>query len=234
MGTIGTKAEGGLSKNGSSFSEGDYGRSQDEYAAEWGVLDETLYELCRKNPCHVPSDAVFAKVFIIGRTYSTGIERQVKSKGSQGSSISQVAERFVTNGKELDDSLRRLSTISEPLGPEKLQTIVETHGRILRLLQPITRKGQSPRSFVSKYIHFNNPAVPIYDSYAESGVRSLVRWSEKLEVFKITPDADKEYAWYVMRFLVLYRYVESKQLPLKTKLLDHYLVWLTDRQRVAP
>ncbi len=120
-----------MGKKGTSFSESDYSKSQDEYAAEWDILDEALYELCRKNPGHAASDAVFAKVFIIGRTYSTGIERQVKTKGGQGSSISQVAERFLSNGKGLDDSLSPLSTISEPLTPEKLQTIVETHGRIL-------------------------------------------------------------------------------------------------------
>lgn len=117
-----------VSGNRKVFSESDYRKSQDEYEAEWGILDAALYRLCRKNPDHASSAAVFAKVFIVGRTYSMGIERQVKSKGGQGSSISQVAERFIANHKLVDDSLATLSTIMGPLMPATLKNIVGAHG----------------------------------------------------------------------------------------------------------
>jgi hypothetical protein len=70
-------------------------------------------------------------------------------------------------------------------------------------------------------MHFHNPSVPIYDSYAESSLRSLVRWNKELEAVQIPVEGDTEYAWYVMRFLDLYSRVASKKLPLNVKQLDH-------------
>jgi hypothetical protein len=49
--------------------------SRQDYALCWQPLDEVLYRLCRDHPYHVDCGAVNAKLCIIGRTYTTGIER---------------------------------------------------------------------------------------------------------------------------------------------------------------
>ncbi len=59
----------------------EYDKAIEEYQREWSTLDAALYRLCREHPGHASSAGVFAEVFIIGRTYQTGIERQVKSTG---------------------------------------------------------------------------------------------------------------------------------------------------------
>ena len=93
---------------------------------------------------------------------------------------------------------------------------------------PITRKNQSTRSFVSKYMHFHNPAVPIYDSVATAALRRVVRWHDGLAVFDLPPDADEEFGWYVMRFFGLYEQVRSAGLRPRVRHVDHYLLSMAD------
>jgi hypothetical protein len=66
----------------------------DAHAQDWGVTDGVLYELCRDHPGHDALSAVNAKSLLIGRGFATGIERHIKSSGSQGSSIGQLAEHL--------------------------------------------------------------------------------------------------------------------------------------------
>jgi len=153
----------------------------------------------------------------------------VKSLGGQGSSISQVAEKLIARSRTVDRLFGAVSGISEPIDARMLRSIAEVHGEIIQLLQPITRKARLPRTFVSKYLHFHFPAVPIYDSYAESSLRSLVHWESALEAFEIPKKADDTYARYLMRFLSLYQEAKSRKLRLTVKYLDHYLVWKADR-----
>jgi hypothetical protein len=208
----------------------EYDTAIEEYKREWSTLDSDLYRLCRENPGHQSSGGVFAKVFIIGRTYQTGIERQVETGGGQGSSISQVAEKLIANSRTMDRLFDTLSLVSEPVDAEKLYTIAKVHGEIIQLLLPLTREARIPRAFVSKYLHFHFPAVPIYDSYAASSLRSLVHWNRALEVFKRPAHADQEYVQYVMRFLNLYQEAALRKLCLSVKYLDHYLVWKADQK----
>jgi hypothetical protein len=209
----------------------EYESAIEEYEREWRLLDDALYRLCRQHPGHASSAEVFAKVFIIGRTYQTGIERQVETKGGQGSSISQVAERLLAHSQTVDKLFNTVSFVSEPIDSAKLRLIAEVHGEIVQLLLPITREARVPRAFVSKYLHFHFPVVPIYDSYAESSLTSLVRWEHTLKVFEKPTRADQEYVWYLMRFLSLYGEAASRKLRLKVKYLDHYLVWKADQKK---
>lgn len=208
----------------------EYDKAIEEYEREWSTLDAALYRLC-ENLGHASPAGVFAKVFIIGRTYQTGIERQVKSKGGQGSSISQVAEKMIASSRAVKRLFDALSDVLEPINASMLRSIAEVHGGIIQLLRPITRTARVPRAFVSKYLHFHFPAVPIYDSYAESSLRRLVHWETALEVFEMPKNADRAYAWYLMRFLKLYQEAKSREFRLTVKYLDHYLVWKADQTK---
>ena len=212
-------------KPGILFNEKDYLSTGLRYDAEWSLLDETLYRLCRENPENSSRPSVFAKVFIIGRSYETEIERQIKPRGTQGRSIFQVAECLLGHGKKLD---KWIGSLSGDIESADLRAIVDVHGRILNLLEPVTRKLKSPRSFVSQYLHFHNPAVPIYNSYAELSLKSLVPWDDALNVFKAPGAADREYDRYVKRFLRLCSIVHQKELIVSVKRLDHYLIWMAD------
>jgi len=187
------------------------------------LLDQTIHDLCAEHPDHKDPASVHAKVWIIARTLSSGLERTIKSKGiGQGGALTRVRDEFLKNGKRIDDLLADLKGIQEPLSAEKLRQIVSVHGEILRLLQPIARKP--PRSFVSKYLHFHNSAVPIYDRMANRVLRDHQLLDRGEITFPIPRHGDEDYARHTMRFLRLYDVVSEQNLEPSAKHLDSYLL----------
>ena len=144
-----------------SFSLAKYKRACADYAANWEAVEIALYDLCKRHPDHQDQGGINAKLWIIGRAYATGIERKISSQGFQGSSMTQLGKHFWRNRHRVDKALQILRGVNQPLTPEKLTKILDAHGRLVRIIQGALRKGQTPRSFVSKYLHFHNPAVPI-------------------------------------------------------------------------
>jgi hypothetical protein len=206
------------------FSLDAYRRAVADYDATWRVTDETLYRLCRQHPGHV--EAVYAKLWIIGRTYATGIERKIATKQTQGSSLSQLAAHLLRHSAEADDLVAMLNAVAEPLQPDAVQTILHVHGRFTELVKRMTRRNQSPRSFVSKYLHFHCPAVPIYDSIVAGVLPKFVRWHSDLMLCRREPWHDATYCWYLMRFWNLYDNVRKSGVngDLRVKHLDHFLL----------
>jgi len=212
-----------------SFVAEEYRRAVRDYRQTWRVTDQVLYDLCRNYFSHPERPNVHAKLWIIGRTYATGIERKVPTDGRQGGSLSQVAELFLRNGEKLDGWFGELSALHEPLTVKKMKTIVRLHGKVVKLLSGITRNGQSSRAFVSKYMHFHCPAVPIFDSFVYSTMPKMVPWQKSLEVFGLPADADEEYAWYAMRFWNLCQQAQAAGVDLRVKYLDYYILCVAER-----
>jgi len=205
--------------------------ARENLATKWHILDGTLYGLCRQNREHRTWDSVAAKVWIIGRTYATGIERKIPTRNTQGSSLSQLVEHILQNRRVVDSIFGELAEVFEPLTPKKLKTIVDAHGRFVKVLQPILRRRQSPRSFASKYMHFHCSAVPLYDTYAVTALRHLYRWEDCFEVFALPASTDQEYAWHVMRFWQLYHAAKTARERVTVKLLDLYLLCVAEKRR---
>jgi hypothetical protein len=170
---------------------------------------------------------VNAKLWIIGRTYATGIERQIRTKGTQGSSMTQLADHIWRHHRQVDACLHPLRRINEHLDIEKIQLILTVHGRLLAVIQPILRNKNSPRSFVSKYLHFHCPAVPIYDNIAVSALRKLCPWGKSLQALGFPKDADQEYGRHVLRFWRLYQDMLLRERQVSVKLLDEFLLATT-------
>ena len=210
------------------FSPDAFRRAVADYDCTWRATDATLYDLCQRHPGHGDQAGVNAKLWIIGRTYATGIERKIPSNGRQGGSMSQLAEHLLKHAQQIDDLFARLRQLEEPLEPAKLRTIIDIHGQYIALLQPVLRRNQSPRSFASKYMHFHCPAVPIIDTYADWSLRKHLRWQDSFCIFKLPADADEYYAWYVLRFWQLYQQASAAGLQPSVKHLDYYLLWTAD------
>ena len=199
-----------------------------DYDRTWRVTDDTLYDLCRRHPGHRAKAGVNAKLWIVGRMYATGIERKIPTNGKQGGSMSQLAEHLLKHAGKLDILFARLRKVREPLTPARLRTIIDLHGRLIALLQPVMRRNQSPRSFASKYMHFHCPAVPIIDTYVAGILPSLVRWQKSFELFDLPAGADEDYARYVLRFWQLYQQTTAAGLRPKVKHLDYYLLCVAE------
>lgn len=219
-----------LEETTSSFSGDTYLRNVKEYDRVSRATDETLYDLCRRYPGHGDEGGVNAKLWIIGRTYATGIERKIRANGKQGGSMSQLAGHLLKNAGKLDALFAHLPQIPEPLEPAKLRTIIDVHGQFIALLQELKamRPGQSPRSFASKYMHFHCPAVPIIDTYADRALRKLVRWQESFRLFNLPTGADSYYAGYVFRFWQLYQQALAAGVQPTVKHLDNHLLCIVE------
>ena len=198
---------------------------------DWGAVDETLYRLCREHPRHDDARWATAKVALIGRAYSAGLERRVSPpKGQQA--ITVIAGYFAKHGSEIDEILAGLSSVCEPLSADSMARIVQVHGRFVKLLVGVTTDGKSPRSFASKYLHFHNPAVPIYDSYALSGLTHLVPWQAAAVPFACPADGDAipdGYHQFCVRFWRLLEACSAAGLSASVKSLDTYL-WAVPAQ----
>ena len=206
------------------FNRSKYKAAVARYGRVWRATDKTLYGLCRRYPRHNDQAGVNAKLWIIGRTYATGIERKIPANGKQGGSMSQLARHLRSHARQVDALFARLREFKEPLRSARLCDIIDVHGRYMRLLQPVLRARQSPRSFASKYMHFHCPVVPIMDTFAERALRKAVRRQRSFQVLDLPPCADEHYARYVLRFWQLYSQAKAAGVRPTVRHLDYYLL----------
>ena len=189
---------------------------------DWGGVDDVLYRVCADSPGHSDRRSVTAKLALVGRAYSAGLERCVTPpKGQQA--ITVIADYVHANGAEIDAVIGRLKPVEEPLTSADFRDIVAAHGALLEVLSGVTRAGKTPRSFAAKYLHFHNPVVPIYDEYARAGLTHLVHWDSKNLPFEPPDGADREYYEFCVRFWRLYRACSEASVAASVKTLDQYL-----------
>jgi len=191
------------------------------FDADWGGVDEVLYRLCTESPGHLDRRTVTAKLALVGRAYSAGLERCVTPpKGTQAITI--IADFVHARGATIDAVMKPVLSIEEPLTIALLEGIVAAHGAFLGILSGVTA-GKMPRSFAAKYLHFHNPVVPIYDEYARAGLTHLVHWDSKNLPFEPPEGADREYYKFCVRFWRLYRACSDASVAASVKTLDQYL-----------
>jgi hypothetical protein len=203
-----------------------------DYWENWAALDQALYDLCKRHPRHHNRDAINTKLWILGRTYATGIERQIRSNGTQGNSLERLAEKFYSHRHDVDKILSQLQKVKQPLNPEKLTKILEAHGQFLRLIKKmkLIRGGQSPRSFVSKYLHFHHPVVPIYDSVALKVLKGKYSRMEVNGEVQLPKGADDDYWNFLRRFWKFYQEIKKSGGEQGVKLADNYLLALAKEE----
>lgn len=200
----------------------EYDRAHAEYKSRWEVMDATLQDLCEKHPGHGDLRVVVAKLAIIGRAYATGLERGVRSLASQGGALLVIADHVYENRAEIDRIIRRVIALRGRPDEEKLTTILRAHGRLAALISEVTIKGRSARSFVSKYLHFHSPIVPIYDSYAWNRLREIVPQHRELELL---PElGDSPYRRFLERYWSLHRELRRAGRKPTARRIDSYLL----------
>jgi len=207
----------------------EYTDSVKRYDGRIKLLDQTLYDLCRGHPNHSNPAEVHAKLWIIARTLASGLEKKVHktAEKKQGGGLRSVEDALLKSRPKMDEIFGTLRTIAEP-SSENLATIVRMHGELSRILTCATG-GRSARSFVSKYMHFHNPVVPIYDSLAVKGIKAIKIPSPSKGASRavVGVSGDEKYAQFVLRFYQLYE-AAKRLLPSSdeglTKRLDYFLI----------
>lgn len=199
----------------------EYEKSWAEYKAMWITGNEVLYDMCIKYPYHRRKNEIAAKVWLIGRSYMSGIERHSK-KG-----LFDIVEFFYKNGKAIDALFASLRDVQEPLTTHKLQRIIEVHGKFLTILRKLTREGNTVRSFASKYMHFHCAVVPIFDNIAY-GVIKQRGWypltDSRIVKFAKPNGADDIYYGFCLRFFAMYKDLKKSGFKVDVRRIDYYLL----------
>jgi hypothetical protein len=153
------------------ISTGDLARQADQamtrYQAGWQSIDLELYELCRRRSNPQDFDDVYAKVVVISRVYNAGLNRAWKGSRNPGPEI-QIAKRLISHADLVADPLKELA--DQSFDRASLVNIVALHGQLTRMLSSLAGDVWLT-SFVSKYLHFHCPVVPVYDSRASARIR---------------------------------------------------------------
>jgi hypothetical protein len=192
------------------------------YEASWEPADGELYDLCRRRPSHDDFADVYTKVAIIGRVYAAGVARAWRGQGDPETEITRV---LIEQADRVQGGLQDLDNRS--FDRQAAAEIAGLHGHAARAISHRTN-GVFLTSFVSKYLHFHCPAVPIYDSNAQAAIgqytdRELVNPIRK--AMADMPEWARAYRNFVAAFVVLYERAHA-QTPFKptVKELDH-LLW---------
>ena len=195
------------------------------YEARWKTVDKELYDLCHRRPSLDDFADVYTEVAIIGRVYEAGVARAWRGKGDPESEITRV---LIEQADLIQKGLQRLENRS--FDQQAAADIVELHGHVARAISHRTA-GVFLASFVSKYLHFHCPIVPIYDSYAQATIGKLVDWDlvgPIRDALSTLPEWARAYRNFVAAFVVLYQRA-CTETPLKptVKELDH-LLWQSE------
>lgn len=211
----------------------DFRKACDDYRDRWELTDSILYEVCQRHPGHGSLDVINAKVLLIGRGYMTGIERAIRSQDTQGSSLEQLASFLQENAKCVDHLISRLVALTNDISQHNQVAIISEHARFVQLLQKLTRDRLSTRSFVSKYLHFHCPQVPIFDNIAASWMPTLVSKKLALPAPDGLTDADEVYLDYVLRFWALLAEARRFEPEATVKHVDNYVLWYAPSPHAA-
>ena len=165
-----------MNKKWKSSARKDYRDAQIERQKLYSNIDRILYGMCKKWPDHGNLVEVSAKVTIIGRTYATGIERKGNKDKKKG--LIETVSKILYRKREIIDRNIRLLRPHKRLTKNAQIQILTSHGRIVSILRNGTRSKINFRSFVSKYLHFHAPIVPIFDSRAAKMINEWYPWKK--------------------------------------------------------
>lgn len=139
-----------------------------ERQSAWDLGNQTLYNLCRRHPDHKSVDVIVAKMWLIGRSYASSIERRRDSESVRGDDfyLDTVGPRIKHAGIDTwFDAVRELRRPDPTV-------VVPVHKRLTDVFREIS--GLEMRSLASKYLHFHFPrAVYIYDERAGRAIRLM-------------------------------------------------------------
>ena len=196
--------------------------------SRWRLGNTILYEMVLKYPHHTNENEIVSKMWIIGRTYAAAIERRPNKAETPGDFYyDYVAPKLITSKiDEKIDSLRNYTTITR----ENLPLILSVHKYLMDQFTALTQKEK--RSLASKYLHFHLPELfIIYDSRVASVITKFA--GKKPRGLQIPQDADKTYAEFCYKALLIYDELNGIYSDAKTRVIDNILLRYCDEIGVS-
>jgi hypothetical protein len=205
----------------------------EDYRASWKPVDDDLYDLCQvRLPRHDDQLDVYTKVVIVGRVYSAQV---VRAWPGVRDSENETAKVLKDEAARVEEVLHGLA--GRPFGPDAAREVVELHRDLIDAIHG--RCGKFLTSFVSKYLHFHCPIVPIVDSEADAAIGKLVdRGGKRVREARTAlpdgggPDEARVYRSFVGAFVVLHERARATPEP-SVKELDHMLWWTMNSRAIT-
>ncbi len=203
----------------------DFREAQKERTEIYSQIDSILYGMCKKWPGHGDLGEIQAKVTIIGRTYATGIERKGNRDKKKG--LLETVSKILYQKREIIDRNIRLLRRYKRLTQNAQIQILASHGRIVSILKNGTKSKINFRSFVSKYLHFHAPIVPIFDSRAQQMINAWYPWKKNRTHAAIEKKRayDDFYFKFFIQFSLYMSDLRSLNLKPSTRDADFFLIW---------
>ena len=179
---------------------------------EYSKLDfgyRVLLNLCNENPKHTEDNIIYAKIWIIGRSYAAPIDRRKNKEGkiSKNFYIDEVVPAIKNWGKNLDRKITKLNKYN-CLNEQNIKEALELHKDLMSVFNELTDLNM--RSLASKYLHFHCPKMFfIYDSIAKTEIQKLVNKNNKKSKFTEYDNIDPQYTDFCYRALALMNYVKE-------------------------
>jgi len=158
-------------------------------SSPWDLGNQVLYSLCQDHPKHDRGDVIIAKVWLIGRSYASAIERRKNAQDTSDDFYETIVVANIKKSK-LDQWLAALpERMTDPW--TELGSIITVHKRLMDLFSEMT--GLEKRSLASKYLHFHRPDLFfIYDSRAKESINKITPRLNQIAKIK-AEDQDREY-----------------------------------------
>ena len=185
----------------------------------WDLGNKVRYELCERYPYHKAVDEIFAKIWLIGGSYSASIEKRKKALNKGDDFYTKIIVLTLKRSK-IDLALEDLSNYRFP-NIDNIGSILNAHKYLLNLFKDMS--GMAKRSLASKYLHFHKPNLLfIYDSKAMEAIRD---YTEPVRLVLEESNIDDEYAKFCLRCINLRDEIKEEfEIHLTPRELDKFLL----------
>jgi hypothetical protein len=189
----------------------------------WDLANDILYKLCHEHPEHTDSQAIIAKIYLIGRAYAAAIERRKPVSEEQFN-----GDFFYTNkvapeiqNSDIDKWFLQLRGFEE-INDQNSRRILEVHYEVTKIFYKIS--GLEKRSLASKYLHFHFPRLFfIFDTRARNALgefSSITRRATRNDT-----GVDNDYSKFFEKCRRLRNYIhEEYQIEFLPRHLDNLLL----------
>lgn len=191
------------------------------------VGNKILYDMCKNYPYHKDKSEIIAKVWLIGRSYATSIERNKNNKNISDDFYSDVVAPKFKKNNAFDNLLLNVKKLKE-LNENNINIVLEAHKKVIDFIREITQDDK--RSFASKYLHFHFPNLFfIYDSRVAGVIDSVFRnigyYSKDVERISFQlKKYDKTYANFFIKCFYFWKFCKKENLPLNLRQIDSFLI----------
>lgn len=195
----------------------DFMAAKRDYEGRWREVDKVLYDVAAGRG-HEDMNDVYTKVVLVNRAYAAGLSRSSRGPGDPET---DVAQGLVSISDELGSRLASLADRS--LDAALVTDVAGLHHMVTKSLLGFTG-DRWMTSFVSKYLHFHVPCVPIFDDRA---VAAVARYSGMVECQEVVePEWRVTAYWsFLRRFFDVYAHLQRSDVGelVTVKLVDHML-----------